>query len=231
MYLVHLFAFISLCYGFVSNITPLSPVTIGNAKTPATLTFSGDYVCDKYSSTIQSQNGTANFPVDFNLYVAASQSAPSDNYTVDFYFKNEYHQTLNEFSVLNASDSHLVLAHYNPQLISSQPNFGVEFQFNFAKGLLCQFLYQFTVAYQLQRLDNPAIVSDKIFLVGSCQLNQQFHPAAYADLTGQGYRCVEYNSGYKYDGGMDWCSQFYPVDQCCKSYDNDELATRNACLG
>lgn len=222
---------------FISNIPEINKLsTAGNAKivgagikTPQDLLYSGDYVCDKFSSTIQGSNDTTEFPIDFNLYVANNAKAPEENYTVDLYFKNPNHQSLNDFAILNASDSETVLERYNPQLISKQPGFGVEFKFNFAKGLLCQFLYQFTVMYQLERQQDHSKTSDKIFLVGSCQENKLYHPDAYNDLVSQGFRCVEYNSGFKYDGGKDWCSEFYPSDQCCKSYQNDELTDRDTC--
>lgn len=227
---------IAVSNALISNIpeinklsTPGSAKVVGaGIKTPKDLLYSGDYVCDKFSSSIQSSNNTKDFPIDFNLYVANSAKAPEKNYTVDLYFKNPNHQSLNDFAVLNASDSESVLERYNPQLISKQPGFGVEFKFNFAKGLLCQFLYQFTVIYQLERQDQSKS-SDKIFLVGSCQENKLYHPEAYNDLVSQGFRCVEYNSGYKYDGGKDWCTEFYPSEQCCKSYQNDELTDRNTC--
>lgn len=222
---------------FISNIPEINKLsTAGNAKivgagikTPQDLLYSGDYVCDKFSSTIQGSNDTTEFPIDFNLYVANNAKAPEENYTVDLYFKNPNHQSLNDFAILNASDSETVLERYNPQLISKQPGFGVEFKFNFAKGLLCQFLYQFTVMYQLERQQDHSKTSDKIFLVGSCQENKLYHPEAYNDLVAQGFRCVEYNSGFKYDGGKDWCTEFYPSDQCCKSYQNDELTDRDTC--
>lgn len=228
---------IAVSNAFLSNIPEINKLsTNGNAKiagagikTPQDLLYSGDYVCDKFSSTIQGSNDTTEFPIDFNLYVANNAKAPEENYTVDLYFKNPNHQSLNDFAVLNASDSKTVLERYNPQLISKQPGFGVEFKFNFSKGLLCQFLYQFTVMYQLEKQDDHSKTSDKIFLVGSCQENMRYHPDAYNDLVSQGFRCVEYNSGYKYDGGKDWCTEFYPSDQCCKSYQNDELTDRDTC--
>ena len=188
-----------------------SPALGGVSKTPQDLLFSGDSVCDKFSSTIQSNNDTTDFPIDFNLYVATTESAPNDNYTVDLYFKNPRHNSLNQFAILNTTDKPQALEQYNPQLISQQPGFGVEFKFDFSKGLLCQFLYEFQVIYQLERQ------------------NQQYHPNDYNTLIDQGFRCVEYNSGFKYDGGKDWCSKFYPSDQCCDLYQNDELVARDTC--
>lgn len=229
---------IAVSNAFISNIPEINKLastgnskTVGGpgVKTPADLSYSGDHVCDKFSSTIQGSNNTDDFPIGFNLYVANNDKAPEENYTIDLYFKNPAHQSLNDFAILNASDSDSVLQRYNPQLISKQPGFGVEFKFNFAKGLLCQFLYQFTVMYQLERQDDHSKTSDKIFLVGSCQENMRYHPEAYNDLVSQGFRCVEYNSGFKYDGGKDWCAEFYPSDQCCKSYQNDELTDRDTC--
>lgn len=231
---------VSSTQAFVSNIKEVNNVSgsgnskvvtsnTGTLKTPSDLLYSGEYVCDKFSSTIQSSNSTTDFPIDFNLYVANNDKAPNDNYTIDLYFKNPNHQSLNDFAILNASDSETVLSNYNPQIISKQPGYGVEFKFNFAKGLLCQFLYQFTVLYQLERQKDHSDTSDKIFLVGSCQLNQQYHPEDYNNLISQGFRCVDYNSGFKYDGGKDWCTEFYPSDQCCKTYKNDELTGRDTC--
>ena len=217
----------------VSNLPNInkqaSPALGGVSKTPQDILFSGDSVCDKFSSTIQSNNDTTDFPIDFNLYVATTESAPNDNYTVDLYFKNPRHNSLNQFAILNTTDKPQALEQYNPQLISQQPGFGVEFKFDFSKGLLCQFLYEFQVIYQLERQNDTSAKSDKIFLVGSCQLNQQYHPNDYNTLIDQGFRCVEYNSGFKYDGGKDWCSKFYPSDQCCDLYQNDELVARDTC--
>lgn len=226
---------VSSVQGFISNIPDVNKLgnsqgkTVGSMKTPSDLLYSGDHVCDKFSSTIQLSNNTNDFPISFNLYVAANEDAPNDNYTIDLYFKNPNHRSLNDFAILNASDSESVLEQYNPILISKQPGFGVEFKFNFEKGKLCQFLYQFTVMYQLEKQDDHSKTSDKIFLVGSCQENKAYHPDAYNDLIGQGFRCVEYNSGYKYDGGKDWCSKFYQASQCCDSFQNDELASRDSC--
>lgn len=227
---------IAVSNAFISNIPEInklstpgtSKIAGAGIKSPADLLYNGDYVCDKFSSTIQASNNTKDFPIDFNLYVANNNKAPEENYTVDLYFKNPSHHSLNDFTILNASDSDAVLQRYNPQVISKQPGFGVEFKFNFEKGLLCQFLYQFTVMYQLERQDHSK-TSDKIFLVGSCQENMRYHPDAYNDLLSQGFRCVEYNSGFKYDGGKDWCTKFYPSEQCCKSYQNDELIDRDTC--
>jgi len=221
---------IPLCQGLISNFDEIfaQPVA-GMAKTPADLSYTGDYVCDKFASVIQSTNNTDEFPVDFNLYVSNTPDAPTDNYTVDLYFRNEYHQSYNEFALFNVSESKDVLSQYNPILISKQPQFGIEFKFDFHKGLLCQFLYQFTVAYQLQHVNNTNVKSDKIFVVGSCQENKQYHYDSYSALVDQGYRCVEYNSGFKYEGGKDWCSKFYPPDQCCKSFTHDELTSRDEC--
>ncbi|KAK6458417.1 uncharacterized protein RJT20DRAFT_133850 [Scheffersomyces xylosifermentans] len=214
---------------FVSNIEPVNKASNGlgefSMKAPADLSFSGNYVCDKYSSIIQSTNSTTNFPIDFNMYVANDEGAPNENYTVDLYFKNP--NSFNSFRLLNASSKE-VLTQYNPTLVSAQPNFGTEFKFSFSKGLLCQFLYQFTVAYQLENT-NSTRASDKIFLVGSCQENQRYHSDTYNYWIGKGFRCVEYNSGFKYDGGKDWCSKFYPSDQCCTSYINDEVSDRDNC--
>lgn len=225
---------IAIAHAFVSNIPEINKLStnskaMGSIKSSTDLLFSGQYVCDKFSSTIQSNNDTRDFPIDFNLYVANSDKDPENNYTVDLYFKNPNHRSLNDFAILNASDSNSVLEKYNPQLISKQPGFGVEFKFSFSKGMLCQFLYQFTVMYQLEKQDDNSKKSDKIFLVGSCQQNMQYYPEEYNNLVSQGFRCVEYNSGFKYDGGKDWCTQFYPSDQCCNSYQQDELTDRDNC--
>ncbi|ODV82118.1 uncharacterized protein CANTADRAFT_35325, partial [Suhomyces tanzawaensis NRRL Y-17324] len=226
-----LVALVPTILAYPSNIKEVNNLDspVASVKTPQDLLFSGNYVCDKFASIIQSNNDTTDFPVSLNLYVAQSEKAPNDNYTVDLYFKNVNHRSLNLFAFLNVSDSDTVLQSYNPQLISQQPNFGVEFKFDFAKGLLCNFLYQFTIAYQLQRTNDTSYESDKIFLVGSCQENEAYFPEAYGDLIDQGYRCVEYNSGYQYEGGKDWCSKFYPSDQCCQTFQSDELASRNQC--
>lgn len=224
--------FFSFGYAFISNVPELQRTgsALGmTVKTPADLLFSGPYVCEKFSSIIQSTNNTDGFPVNFNLYVAVDENAPNDNYTVDMYFKNPYHNSLNDFAMLNVSDSKHILQHYNAKLISRQPGFGVEFKFSFAKGLLCNFLYEFTVAYQLERQSNTTETSDKIFLVGSCQLHKNYYPESHQELVKEGFRCVEYNSGFRYDGGKDWCYQFYPQDECCKTYRNDELVARGKC--
>lgn len=230
--LFSLFTLVGCASAVISNLPEInklqSPAAGGMVKSPANLLFSGDNVCDKFSSTIQSSNDTTEFPIDFNLYVANTAEAPNDNYTVDLYFKNPQHNSLNQFAVLNTTDKPEALDQYNPQLISQQ-SFGVEFKFDFSKGQLCQFLYEFQVIYQLESQNNTSHKSDKIFLVGSCQLNQQYHPEDYNKLIDQGFRCVEYNSGFKYDGGKDWCSKFYPSDQCCDLYENDELSGRNSC--
>lgn len=202
---------------------------VGGIKSAADLLYSGEYVCDKFASTIQLANASDAFPVDFNLYVANSAQAPNDNYTVDLYFKNPNHQLTNDFAILNTSDQQLVLEKYNPLIILTQPGFGVEFKFSFAKGLLCQFMYEFTVLYQLESQSDHSKTSDKIFLVGSCQQNAQFYPDEHQELVSQGFRCLEYNSGFEYDGGEDWCSKFYPLDQCCKTYEHDELSARDTC--
>ncbi|KAK6876558.1 hypothetical protein K6H11_000204 [Candida tropicalis] len=195
-------------------------------KTPQDLLFSGDYVCDKFASLIQSTNDTDEFPVDFNMYVSQTTDE-GNNYTVDLYFKNPWHNTYNEFAELNITDPQLVLSKYNPTLISKQ-DFGVEFKFQFSKGLLCQFMYQFTIAYQLKHQDDDT-KSDKIFLSGSCQEHARYYPEDHEYLVNKGFRCVEYNSGFKYDGGKDWCSKFYPQSQCCTSYSRDEVVDRDTC--
>ncbi|EMG47378.1 hypothetical protein SBY92_002863 [Candida maltosa Xu316] len=239
MFLSSLVFLLPVAHGYLSNIpeinnldqTPNIPgqdSSFVQVKTPQNLLFTGDYVCDKYSSLIQSVNDTTEFPIAFDIYVSQTIDNP-DNYTLDLYFKNPWHQSYNTFTFLNVTDSTDVLSRYNPTLISHQEGFGVEFKFQFSKGLLCQFMYQFTIAYQMVHQNDTDVKSDKIFLSGSCQENQRYYPDSYAKLVSEGFRCVEYNSGFKYDGGKDWCSEFYPDGQCCKSYRNDEIVDRNTC--
>lgn len=234
MKLLTIFTIIVTVNALVSNIPSIqskSPITGSPiaVKNPQTLTFSGSRVCDKYASIIQANNNTKDFPTSFNMFVQGSESAPDDNYTVDLFFKNPRNRNLNEFSLLNITDSPEELSQYNPITVSQQPDFGVEFKFNLAKGLLCQLLYKFTIMYQMQSKEDPSYQSEKVFLVGSCQLNREYYPDMHNRLLGEGFICKEYNSGFKYNGGKNWCSTFYQYDQCCDEYSNDVLESRDSC--
>lgn len=209
----------TISFAFITNLKSFGQSNVGKlggfvSKNPATLEFSGSHVCDKYSTILKYGNNT-DFPVIYNMYIVESDG----NYTIDVYFKNL--KTTNEFSLFNVTDR-TKLETFNPVLVSTQEN-GIEVKLNMSKGLLCQFLYKFTVAYQLK---SNSTESDKILLAGSCQLNERYYPEEYNNYISQGFKCMDYNSDFRFSGGVDTCHVQYDGNQCCQTYENDEIVSR-----